>query len=249
VVDPEFDEIKAFATLVTNLGKKKRTENLLKLAQYCVDLKKLYGSWAKLAEKIKISDARSHISSEMLREFGAVMELPEEVKEMVKNNVITSVDIAYRISRLKNSEDQARLAKAVAQQSLSTSDVRAVVEYKTKSPYVTLEDAIERVIKSKTKVVTRHVVIMELQKNTFDKLRNEAKAMKINIDDLALSMLRARVKNDQILSFQMRGIDIIMKLSEDGFNAFRKEAQSSKVPLKDIADKVIKEALMQKTAR
>ena len=247
-MEPEFDEVKAFATLVTNLGKKKRTENLLKLAQYCVDLKKLYGSWAKLAERIKISEERSHISPEMLREFGAVMELPEEVKEMVKNNMITSVDIAYRISRLENSEDQLCIAKTVVQQGLSTSDVRAIVEYKTKNPHVALEDATERVIKSKTEVVTRHVVIMELQKNTFDKLREKAKAMKINISNLVLSMLRARVKAEWILSFGIRGTDVIMKLSEDGFKAFKREAQVLKVPLKDVADEVIKEAWRKKTA-
>jgi len=248
-VEPEFDEVKAFATLVTNLGKKKRTENLLKLAQYCVDLKKLYGSWAKLAEKIKISDERSHISPEMLREFGAVMELPVEVKEMVRNNLITSVDIAYRISRLENSEDQIRLAKNVVQRGLSTSDVRAIIEYKIKNPHVRLEDATERVIKSKTKVVTCHVVIMELQKNTIDELKEEAKAKGINIDDLILSMLQARVEANWILSFGMWDTDIILKLSEDGFNAFKREAQILKVPLKDVADKLIKKTLRKKTAR
>jgi hypothetical protein len=241
--EPEFDEVKAFATLITNLGKKKRTENLLKLAEYCVHLKKLYGSWARLAEKIRINDVRPHISPEMLREFGVVVDLPEEVKEMIKNKLITSVDVAYRISRLKNSEDQTLLAKKIIQERLNTSDVRAIVEYKTKNPHVTLEGAAERVIRSKAKVVIRHIAIMELQKDVVNRLRQEAKAMKVNMNDLVLSILRARVKTTFILSFGMRGTDIIMKLSDDGFHAFKKEAQILKVPLKDVANKMIKEAL------
>jgi hypothetical protein len=238
----EFDENQAFAILLTNLGKKKRTVNLLKIAEYCMRLKERYGSWTELAKRIKISDERAHISAEMLREFGAVLRLPDEVKEMIKDNLITSVDTAYRISRLERDADKIILARAVVEKKLSASDVRAIVEYKLTNPNAAIERAVQRVLESKPKVVTRHIVIMELSPKTLEDLQKQAEKLRQTPDNLALMILSKKLKKKWILSFGMRGSDIIVKLSEDGFKALQQEAKVLHAQLKDVAENLIRNA-------
>jgi len=239
----QFDEVKALAILVTNLGKKKRSENLLKIAEHCTRLKEHYNSWTELAKRIKISDDRAHISAEMLREFGAILILPDEVKQMVKDDLITSVDTAYRISRLEHETDQISLAKAAVEKKLSASDVRAIVEYKTKNPNIAIDQAIQRVLESKAKVVTHHIVIMELTATTLETLRKQAEKSRQTVEKLTLEILEKKWNRDWLLSFGMRGSDIILKLSEEGFKTLQQEARSSRVELKDLAEKLIRKAL------
>ena len=236
----EFDEVKAFTTLLTNLGKKKRTANLLEIAEYCGRLRKRYGSWAKLAERIQISEQRPHISSEMLREFGSILTLPNEVKQSIRNNMITSVDICYRISKLENTQDQKALATAVVDQKLSTSEVRAIVEYKLNNPSVTMEHTIKRVLESKAKVVTHHIVIMELRNETFRILKEKADALMTTPKDLALAILREKIKPEWIVSFEVRGSDLFLRVLEDGFKVLEKKAEKMDIELKDLADKLIR---------
>jgi hypothetical protein len=240
---PKLDEVKAFATLLTNLGKKKRSENLLRLSEYCVGLKERYGSWVKLAEKVRISDTRAHISAEMLREFGAIANLPAEIKRMIKDEMITSVDTAYRISLLDNSEDQISLAKSIVDKKISVPDVRAIVEYKLKNPEVSIKDAVQRVLESKTKTVTHHIVIMELKEKTFAALKEEARRTKQSCDSLALTLLTKRWNEGWISSFGLRGTDILLKISDDGFKTLKQEANRLHISLKDLANNIIEKEL------
>jgi len=240
----EFDENKAFAILLTNLGKKKRTENLLNIAEYCVRLKELYNSWNELAKRIQINDERAHISAEMLREFGAILDLPSEIKQMIKNDLITSVDVAYRISRLSLDSDKIKLAKLVAEHKLSASDVRAVVGYKMQNPDTSIEQAAQRVLESKSKVVTHHIVIMELSKTTSEALNKQAEKQRQTPNSLAITMLSKKWSREWILSFGIRGEDLIVKITEEGFRALQKSAQNANVPLKDLADKELRNLLL-----
>ena len=241
----EFDEVKTLAILLTNLGKKKRSENLLKIAEYCVRLKERYNSWIELAKIIKISDDRAHISAEMLREFGTIVALPDDIKEMIRENLITSVDAAYRISRLENENDQKILAQATVDKNLSASDVRAIVEYKTKNPNVNMDQAIKRVLESKGKVVTHHIVIMELTEKTVETLKEEAEKLKQPVDKFVFEMLKKVWNKDWLLSFGMRDSDIILKVSDEGFKALQQEAKKFYVELKDLAEKIVQKELRE----
>lgn len=240
----EFDENKAFAKLLTNLGKKRRTENLLSIAEYCVRLKERYNSWNELAKRIQINDERAHISAEMLREFGAILGLPSEIKQMIKDDLITSVDVAYRISRLGLDSEKIKLAKLAAEKNLSASDVRAIVEYKMQNPEASIEQAVSRVLESKSRVVTHHIVIMELSKTTLEALNKQAEKLRQTPDSLAITMLSKKWSREWILSFGIRGGDFIIKISEEGFRALQKSAQNANVSLKDLADKELRNLLL-----
>jgi hypothetical protein len=240
---PEFDENRALALLLTNLGRKKRTENLLKIAESCIRLRNLYGSWYDLARRININNDRANISAEMLREFGTILELPEQVKQLIRSGSITSVDTAYRITKLSDKRDQMNLAKSTVEKKLSASDVRAIVEFKLKNPATPMEQAIKRVLESKSRVVTHHIVIMELSSGTFATLREEAKKSGDEPENLVSTMLLKRWNKSWVLSFGMRESDIVLKLSEDGFKALQRESKMSRVELKDLADKLIADTL------
>jgi len=232
----EFDENEALAILLTNLGKTKRNKNLLTIAECCVRLKERYGSWGKLAKRIVINNKRAHIDEETLREYGTIVGLPDEIKRLIKDGKLTSMDKAFRTSCLKEREDQIKLAKAIIRRNLTTSDVRAIVEYKTKNPDIALEQAIARVLDSKTRVVTHHIVIMELQTKTLEALREEARNVKKTLEELVFIILSERWKKNWIISFGIRGNDLIFKLSEDGFKTLQKMAKTMHLQLKDLAD-------------
>jgi hypothetical protein len=240
----EFDENKAFAILLTNLGKKKRTENLLTIAEYCIRLKERYNSWNELAKRIQINDERAHISAEMLREFGTLLDLPNEIRQMLKDDLITSVDIAYRISRLGHDVDKINLAKFTVEKNLSASDVRAIVEYKLQNPEITIEQAIQRVLESKSRVVTHHIVIMELSNLTLETLIKQAEKLGQTPDSLATTMLGKKWNKEWIMSAGMRGNDLIIKLSEEGFKSLLKSAKEANVQLKDLAERELRNLLL-----
>ena len=235
----ESDEVKSLAILIVNLGKKKRNENLFKIAEHCIKLKERYNSWTKVAKMIKISDKRSHISAEMLREFGAIYTLPDEVKQMIKDGLITSVDIAYRLSLLKDKDAQISLAKIAVDKKLSASDIRAIIEYKLKNEDVTIEEATQRVLESKPKVVSRHIVIMELSDETVENLKKRAEKLKQPIDKLVFDLISRKWNKNWLLSFGMRDSDIIIKVSEEGFRVLQQEAKELQVEMKDLANTII----------
>jgi ParB-like chromosome segregation protein Spo0J len=221
------------------LGKKKRLGNLLEIAEACRYLKELYGSWPKVAKRINICEDREHISAEMIREFGLLLKLPEEVKRMIKENKITSVDIGYWLSLLRNPEDQISLAREILNQGLKSKDVRAIVRYKNTNPDVSIEEAMRRVLKSKTRVVKHHIVIMELQDETLQALQEGAKKTNSTPEDLAIKMMKKQLKPEWIVSFRMHEKDIFIRLLEKGFQALKEEAKRLNVPLKDLADSLI----------
>ena len=126
---------------------------------------------------------------------------------------------------------------------MTSSDVRDTIAYKIANSEVSIEKAIQRVLESKKKIVTHHIVIMELYETTLQSLRKEAEKLRQTLDNLALTILSNKWNKEWILSFGIRGSDIVVKLSEDGFKALQQEARASHVQLKDLAENIIRNAL------
>jgi len=232
----EFDEAKELAMTLVNVKTRKRLEPAHTTGERLLRLYKLYGAWDAVEKKLDIS-------SEMRREFTETTKLPQKVKKIFEDNYMFHVDIEYRITKLKEDEDKTRLAKAIVDQNLTSLDVRDIVTYKIANSEASIEKAIQRVLESKTKVVTHHVVVMELDKKTLADLENEKEKLKRPLEDLALASLSKGLNKEWILSFGMRGGDIIVKLSEEGFKELQKKARSSGVQLKDLANLLIKNGL------
>lgn len=176
----ELDEEKALAILFVNLkGSKKK--DYLATAKACRFLRKIYGSFAKVAEKVGVS-------SEIIREFDSLVDLPEEVKEIVSKRAIR-LDTGYRIStKLQGKERQVAIAKAVAD--LNAFDARAIIEYAEKNPDMPASQVKSQVLGSKTVTERVHVFVLPLAEETFQALRTEATKMKTKPEELVKKIIQ-----------------------------------------------------------
>lgn len=181
------DEETALAILFTNLkGKKKK--NYLATADACRFLKKRYGACAKVAEKCGVS-------SEIIREFDSLVDLPDEVKKLVSTGAI-KLDTAYRISTKINPRKQIDVARAVA--NLGAFDARAIIEYVSKNPDKPVDECKSRVLRSKTVTEKVHLFILPLQEEIFGKLETASKELKIRPEDLVRKIVGDWLKEQEV---------------------------------------------------
>ncbi len=132
---------KALIRLVGSTGRSHRAKNLLEVATELEVAKKLLGSRKDVAKRIGLSE-------EMLREFESVTRLSKSVQNIVKKGLLSSVDVAYRISMLPKG-DQLQVARAYVEKKLSGKEVRDVVSLFKRNTNRTIEEAIERVKSSR----------------------------------------------------------------------------------------------------
>lgn len=225
----EFREAKELATALTNVKTKKRLEPAHVTAERLERLYRFYKSWDILGEKLDVS-------REMLREFAATKKLPEGVKRLLEANNIFNVDIAYRITKLRDDQDKLGLTKALIENDLTSSDVRDIIAYRTANPEISMEKATQRVLESKNKTVTHHIIIMELSEAAFEALKKKAEKKEETSESLVLKLLARKWSKEQLLSVTMRGSDLIIKVSEGTYEGLRRRAENSNVKLKDLAD-------------
>lgn len=180
----ELDEETALAILLTNLkGRKKK--DYLSTAKACRFLRKLYGSCAKVAEKVGVS-------SEIIREFDSLNDLPEEVKQMVSTGTI-KLDTGYRIStKIKGEKRQIDIAKAVAD--VGAFDARAIIEYAQKNPEMPAEEVKFRVLGSKTKKEKIHLFVLPLTEKNYQLLKSQSIELRIRPEKLIEKIIKEWLK-------------------------------------------------------
>lgn len=132
---------KALVRLVGSTRRSHRAKNLLEVATELEVAKKLLGSRKDIAKRIGLSE-------EMLREFESVDRLDKSVHNMVTKGLLSSVDVAYRISMLPKG-DQLQVARAYIEKKLSGKEVRDVVSLFKGNTNQTIEEVIERVKSSR----------------------------------------------------------------------------------------------------
>ena len=97
---PEDDRLeKALVILLGSTHRNRRKKNLLEVAQQLQIARRILGSQKAVAERIGLSE-------EMLREFASVKKLCPFVKEMIEGGHLTSIDVAYRLNMLPDSEQK-----------------------------------------------------------------------------------------------------------------------------------------------
>jgi len=135
---------KALARLIGSTRRPRRVKNLLEVAEEIEVAEKLLGSRKAVAKRIRLSD-------EMLKEFASVNILEEAVKQMVKEELITSVDTAYRLSLLPKT-DQPVVARAYVESGLTGKEVREVVALRRRDSKQPIQAIIDSVKDSRPKV-------------------------------------------------------------------------------------------------
>ncbi len=162
----KLDEQTALAILFANTKRKKRTEDLVTIAEACEYLVELYGTQKAVAEKVGLS-------SEMVREFRKILTLPREVQQMVKNREIDHLDIAYRISMVAEPGRQIEIARQVAKlQSKDLRDVKRLIS----TAGLSTQESKKKVLESKLKGL--HVFVMDFNDEEYRAIIERARERK-----------------------------------------------------------------------
>jgi len=158
------DEETALAIIFANTKRHKRVVDLLTIAESFEYLRSIYRTQEEVAKK-------TDLSREMVREFLQILNLPSDIKNLIKLRKIDSVDKAYRLSKVK---DQTSLNTIVNRlSSLQTHDVRDVVSTTEENAGISIDSATDVVLKSKPKNL--HVFILDLSDNDYKKLVSAAR--------------------------------------------------------------------------
>jgi len=166
------DEKTALATIFSNTKRKKRNVDLLTIAKNCDYLVKLYGSQKTVAEKVGLS-------TEMIREFLAVLKLPTEIQTLVSKRKIDSIDIVREISALKEQSKQIAAAEAfIDSLSKDVRDIRRLV----KDANVPIKDAKKVVLEAKPKGL--HIFVMDFDDEMYRAIIKHARTLKIKPAEL-----------------------------------------------------------------
>lgn len=234
-------EEKALAILASNLKRKKRTVDMLTIAESCRYLKELYGSWMEVARK-------ADVSYEMIREFSAILKLPPSVQQLVRARAIDRVEIADELSKIAGADRQIKAAEIFASQKLTTKDVRDVVQYAKTNPDLSIEECVNRVLESKPIIEKRYVVVMELQNYTLQTLDEESQKLTTSPQNLSKTIIEDALKLKNMMSFDMHGRVIAVTVGAEGFKTLKTETKKLRVNLENLADRIIQNWLA-KSAR
>ena len=175
------NELEADAICFANL-KGQKDKELLKTAEALRFKKRLpgFGSNSSVGRYFGVS-------GEIVREFLALLVLPEHIRPLIEEGKI-GLDIGARLARVKreNPDILDDLAKAVTD--LPALDARDVIEYTLKNPEVSASEAKQRVLDAKTIVVDEFHVMVVFSKEEFTRLETEAKCRRVSAGQLVASV-------------------------------------------------------------
>lgn len=192
---------KALIRLVGSTGRSHRAKNLLEVATELEVAKKLLGSRKDVAKRIGLSE-------EMLREFESVTRLNKSVQNIVKKGLLSSVDVAYRISMLPKG-DQLQVARAYVEKKLSGKEVRDVVYLFKRNTNRTIEEAIERVKSSRD--ITQYLIRFRIAKS----VRKE----------ILRGKFATMLGGGNIVSLEVKGKVANLTITEEGRIILQREAK------------------------
>lgn len=180
----ELDEETALSIVFANTKRKKRNVDLITVAKSFEYLVRLYGSQNAVAKRVGLH-------SEMVRQFRSLLKLPEEVQEIIADRRIDKLDVAYRISMIKDPSEQFEAAKGIADLRESK-DIRDVIRMIEKAGYSTKE-SIERIIEAKPKGL--HVFVMDFDDRAYTDINKAAKRMGISPAQLVKQIVEEWLNN------------------------------------------------------
>lgn len=217
---------------------RERRVNILEVAEALRSLYKLYGSLKRVSATVKLSQ-------EMVRQFLKLLDLTDEVKHLIKQGHINSVDIGYRISKLKKTH-QTALARAVVGKNLCSKDVRSVVRYKLDNPKMPINQIVKRVLESKDK--KHFVAYLAIEQNTFRKLKRELKAKdSAEVGQLIPRLFGKVASRENIVHLTLNGRVILIKVTRNGLRQLRDKAKELSTPLSGLGESLVREFVNEKS--
>lgn len=173
-----------------------------------------------------------------------LLDLPEEVQELVRTKQIGE-DVAYRITILRDKEEQIALAHAILEYNLNTAAVRGIVQaLKKRNPDMPIKEAIDLALKARPVVTEEHLVVTKIEDKTLVALQEKAGLLQVPIQEILKKALMKILPPDSLTSIRLSNKLVFMSVNEEGFRILRSKAKEEQIKLEDFVDYLArKEAL------
>ena len=207
---------RALAALIANTLRVRRRLDLLEVAKWVEKGRAAFGSVQALSERVGIS-------AEMLREFGAIAKLSPSVKKLITERKIESVDVAYRLSKLRPRE-QLAVARGVIAGRIDSDDVRAIVSLRRSAPELGIGEIIRRVKTSRN--IKEYIAEFILPSD------------KMNVD--AVRRAFARVAGDRnICSLGIKGPVGTLRVNKEGKTRLQEAAKRQGLTKRQLIGRIL----------
>ena len=207
-VDDSLD--RALALLISSTKRRNRHVSLIEVGEALETAKSHLGTLSAVGERIGLS-------GKMLGQFSKVNQLCEEVRDLVADRTIDSVDMVAHLARL-NDKDQAEVSSRCVSDRWGTNDVRAFVELRKNNPISSSQEIGDKVFSSKTK-----------HEFAFEFVRRGAS----DVDSIKAN-LEKYLPRDAIKSVEIHGSKGIVVVDSSGHDAMKREAKVRNVPIRNL---------------
>lgn len=205
--------------IIANTKRKSRRLDILTLAQL---LEKLHRD----SDSLQATAKAVSLHPEMVRQILSVLTLPGEVQKLFSSRKIDSIDIAYRLTRLTNKEEQKELAEKIIQEGLPTVIVRDIVQYRLNYPEVSLKEAVDQV--EKTKAIDVYEISVPLK----EVVKKGYQAANTVLQDEMLDYLKNILTAEGVENVVLDGQNILITINKAGLSRLKSLSKSIGVPYK-----------------
>jgi len=155
--------------------KKKGKEDPLRMAEAC----KFYADLGLSSEKI---GDKFGVTGRLVIEFLSLLKLPPEVKHRLSKGEI-GIDVGAQLSEAKlGDETTVKIGEVIA--GMLEHDARGVIQFAKKFPNASLEEYKQRVLASKPRKEEVSMVVISLQEEKYQKLKEQADRQNLSVHDL-----------------------------------------------------------------
>lgn len=172
------DDIEELAKLFSNTKTKKRALDLVEISKLVNSALEHYENKDALADKLGIS-------REMVRQFTLPEKLPEEIKNLIKDRKIDSIEAVKLIYGIQGEDNKIKFAKAIV--GLGANEIRDFKRLVTQSK-MSFEDARRTVLKAKQERL--HILVLLVDDKTYTGISSQAnteKSDEVNVAEKILS--------------------------------------------------------------
>jgi len=216
--DEDDDELnQALAILLSNTRSNKRPSPLTEVAHWLnVAVEKL-GTYAAVADRLGLS-------TKMLRQFSYVSRLAPSALNLVATRKLDSVDAVSHLAMLPAQQQEA-VTRALQKGTISTSDVRTVVQLRRAGFSDSIPAIISRVRKEKTK---REYIAEFVVRGSRDRKR-------------ILKAFQRYVSPENILRLEFSGVVARLVLNQAGRKELSKAARQFRTSLSQVIPRILED--------
>jgi len=174
-------EQEALAVCFANL-KGSKVKDLVGTARALAYLKSLYGNNVRVAQKVGVS-------KEIVRQFLTLLRFTESIQRLFVANEL-GLDQGDSLWQLKRHRPEALSEAAEIARTLTADDTRHLVDYLLKNPDVSVTEARDAVLESKTVVEREFHVVAPLSEGEYASLLLQARQRGVDPTDLVSEIVK-----------------------------------------------------------